>query len=125
MKVVAIDLDGVILKDDGWSGQDSFGEPLETTTWWHVLYRLGFTDIPKSNCKLHPREALETIRFNGYVIVIWTTRSREDLVAECLKNHGIPFDFINTNPHGPEDSSRKIMADYYIDNRAIEFNVEG
>ena len=97
-KTLAVDLDGTILEYDGWRGHNHFGKPLPGA-----------------------REALQKLKEQGFVIIIWTTRQNRDKIAEYLKEHGIPFDYINENPHGPPDCSNKIYADYYIDDRAIEF----
>jgi len=98
-KVIAVDLDGVILEFDKWKGHKHFGKP-----------------IPGA------REALEKLKELGFVIVIWTTRDNVDDIARVLKEHNIPFDYINENPFQPPDCSNKIYADVYVDDRAVEFN---
>ena len=104
---VAIDLDGTILDFDlrRWleEGMDYFGEPKENAI-----------------------KALTRLRRLGYNILIYTTRINEALhsgytieqmrqyVAAVLYVHHIPYDEIWMNKGKP-------LADYYVDDRAIEF----
>ena len=97
-KVVAVDLDGTILEYNGWRGHSRFGKPIEGA-----------------------KEALEELKRRGFIIVIWTTRFNTKEIGEYLRRCGIPFDYINENPYQPPDCSNKIYADYYIDDRAVEF----
>ncbi len=97
-KTIAIDLDGTILEYHGWMGHDFFGRPIPGAI-----------------------KALKRLKEKGFVIIIWTTRSNKEEIAEYLKSQEIPFDYINENPYGPPDTSNKIYADYYVDDRAIEF----
>jgi len=97
-KVVAIDLDGTILKYSGWKGQKHFESPLPGV-----------------------KEALLELKRRGYIIVVWTTRKNVRDIARYLRNHGIPFDYINENPYQPPDGSNKIYADVYVDDRAVSF----
>lgn|GEM_PF-2881606 len=97
-KVIAVDLDGVVLDYDGWRGHDNFGKVKEGA-----------------------KEALAEFKKRGWVVVIWTTRGRVDKVEKYLREQGVPFDYINENPYGPPDSSRKIHADVYIDDKAVRF----
>lgn len=105
MKVVAIDLDGVILKFDEWRGVDHFGEPIEGA-----------------------RLALEKLKEMGFEIIIYTNRTNPGTnpgytkymlaakVEKALRQHDIPFDKI--------ELSGKPLAKYYIDDRAIRFEGE-
>lgn len=97
-KTIAVDLDGTIIEYDGWKGEDHFGKPIKGA-----------------------KSALKTLKDKGYIIIIWTTRGDKDKVAKYLKEHDIPFDYINENPYQPPNTSCKIYADYYIDDRAVEF----
>lgn len=97
-KTIAVDLDGTILEYDGWKGHDHFGKPLPGV-----------------------REALQKLKEQGFVIIIWTTRNNREEIAKYLKEQGIPFDYINENPYGPPGGSNKVYADYYVDDRAVEF----
>jgi len=96
-KTVAIDLDGTLATYDGWQGEDHFG-------------------------RLRPnaKEVLQALQEKGYQIIIWTTRGDKKKVAGWLDSHGLPYDFINENPDQPEGSSQKVIADLYIDDRAID-----
>lgn len=97
MLILAVDFDGTLVNEDG---QGSY----------HV--------IPGA------REALERFRQNGYHIVIHTCRigiamaegrvKREvEVIKETLTFFAIPFDEIYMAP--------KMVADLYIDDRAIAF----
>lgn len=67
------------------------------------------------------KEAIERFYDNGIRIIIWTCRDDLDNVADWLDINMIPYDHINQNPDQTTDS-RKIMADYYIDDRGISAN---
>jgi|Deesub1362B_J571_1020462.scaffolds.fasta_scaffold02356_6 hypothetical protein len=97
-RVVAVDLDGVILEHEGWQGHNSFGRVKDGAI-----------------------EALSEFRKHGYVIVIWTTRKNVDEIRRYLEENGVPFDYINEHPFGPPGTSRKIWADVYLDDRAVRF----
>jgi hydroxymethylpyrimidine pyrophosphatase-like HAD family hydrolase len=59
---------------------------------------------------------------NGDMIIIWTCRGGKELqeAIDFLKANNVPFDYVNGNPTNSfGDDTRKIYADYYIDDRAI------
>lgn len=62
---------------------------------------------------------LDAIRAGGARIIIFTVRGTVDLVKEWLTEHDMPYDYINENPDQPPDSSGKVIADVYLDDRAI------
>lgn len=98
-KTICVDFDGTISQYDGWEGNGNYGDPL-----------------PNVVKALHSLKALE------YKIIIFTTRAEDFLIAEYLEKHNIPFDEINRNSDNPPYSNMgKPIADYYIDDRAIEF----
>lgn len=99
-KVVAVDFDGTLC----------------TNAWPNI----GVIDIFQKRviqrlCELHKA---------GWVIILWTCREGkylEDAVKFCV-NNSIPIDYINENiPEIKETfgDSRKICADLYIDDRAV------
>jgi hypothetical protein len=94
---VAVDLDGTLAKD---KSSDTIGDP-----------RPG------------AKRAMEELQRLGYRIIIFTVRDNDKLVRNWCNKHEIPFDYINENPDQPEDGSNKIIADVYIDDRAI--NADG
>ncbi len=99
-RIVCVDLDGTIAHYTEWFGEHHFGNV-----------------IP--GCK----KALETLRDNNWIIIIYTTRANKKLISEYLIANNIPFDFINENPNQPENAiGGKPFADVYIDDRAIRFN---
>ena len=96
-KVLAVDLDGTLLKDD----HPALGKP-----------------IPDVVAVLH------AVRAAGVKIVIWTVRDEDEKVRKHLLDADVPFDYIYENPFGPSNGSRKIYADVYLDNHAIQFDGE-
>lgn len=100
-KIIAVDFDGTIVKDN-WPG---FGE-----------------------LKHEVIEAMRREKEAGTYIIIWTCRSGEDLsyMQYFLDHHNIPYDRINANaPWILEEwkrDNRKIFAHEYIDDKAT--NVE-
>lgn len=101
-KTIAVDLDGVIFKYDGWKGIDYYGEPIEGV-----------------------RKSLRYLKYSmGYRIEIYTNRLNKEnnkgysntqlrrKVARALLKHKIPFDGI---------ALAKPLAEFYIDDRAIRF----
>ena len=67
-------------------------------------------------------KAIEVIKKlkRKHTICLWTCRHGEALqqVVDTLEqNYGLVFDYINDSPY--TTGSRKIVADYYIDDRAF------
>lgn len=93
---VAVDLDGTLAKKEEPFNPATIGEPIPGAIAWVT--------------KFH--EA-------GARIIIFTVRGDADLVATWLTKHKVPYDHINENPDQPKDSSGKILADVYYDDRAI------
>jgi hypothetical protein len=96
-KILALDLDDTLLHD----AHPDLGKPVAGI-------------IPQ----------LEALRATGWVIVIWTVRNEDKEISEHLKRLGIPFDYINDHPWNIKGASRKIYADVYLDNRALNFDGE-
>lgn len=95
-RVLALDVDGTLLE---YTGSSAFGNPVPGMV----------------------RE-LELLRQMGWKISLWTVRNPSNDLRVHLEKHGVPYDFINQNPHGPADQSRKIYADVYLDDKALSFN---
>ena len=95
-KTIAVDLDGTLAEYTGWKGEDDFGR-----------------------ARPGAREAIQKLHDQGHIIIIFTTRGRRDLVSHWLRDNGIVFDYINENPNQPEGTSGKVVADVYIDDRAV------
>jgi hypothetical protein len=54
--------------------------------------------------------------------ILWTSRSGAylDEAVEWLQEQGLVFDFVNKQPYEtPKNYTRKILADLYVDDRAI------
>jgi len=67
-------------------------------------------------------KALQELKSKGWLIAIWTCREDSKDLREHLKTVGVPFDYVNENPHGPPSSSPKIFGDVYLDDRAVRFD---
>ena len=65
---------------------------------------------------------LKALRAAGWKIVIWTVRDEPDKIAAKLHEEGVPFDYINDHPWNHANSSRKIFAHVYLDDRAMNFD---
>lgn len=90
---------------------------------------LAWTEFPQI---LNPRsEIIAWVKFlkaNGARIILWTCRVGKDLedAVKWCKEQGIEFDAVNENlPDQIEkygNDSRKVNADFYIDDKALEIN---
>jgi 8-oxo-dGTP pyrophosphatase MutT (NUDIX family) len=65
-------------------------------------------------------EALSELAAKGWRIIIWTVRGNTQAVGDYLDVQGIPWDYINENPDQPPDGSGKVIADVYVDDRAVD-----
>ncbi len=59
------------------------------------------------------------LKKKGCRIIVWTVRGNTRLVRRWCKANRVPVDFINTNPDQPPDSSGKLYADVYLDDKAV------
>lgn len=101
-QIVAVDVDGCILKYESFKGVDSFGVPLPGAV-----------------------ESLQAFRLLGWYIIVWTCRPNVDALRQHLDKHEIPFDSINENcPDVTFETSGKVYADVYLDDRGYCFNGE-
>ena len=99
MSTIAVDFDGCIVEFDGWKDKNHIGK-----------------------LKTGAREVINQLA-EEHKIIIYTCRSHLVPVIKFLREEQISYDYINRNPDQPKGvSKRKIMADHYIDDRAIEFN---
>ena len=78
-------------------------------------------------------DKLIELRKDGHKLILWTNRGVNDEypvlteAVEWCKERGLEFDTVNENlPDQKKLSgySPKVMADIYIDDRALEFNAE-
>ena len=101
--IYAIDFDGTLCEKDKYP---SIGEP-----------------------NLLLIEYVKKLKEAGNTIILWTCRCEEQLDAavEWCKSYGLEFDYVNEN--APEliksfgRDNRKIFANYYIDDRALDFKL--
>ncbi len=93
-RTLAVDFDGVIANYDGYKGPGVLGDP-----------------------RADVREALHTLKNEGWKIIINTTRGQQEL-AKYLAQHGIPFDEFNSNSDY-NTQGIKPVADVYWDDRAV------
>lgn len=98
-KTICIDFDGVIHDySKGWQGDDVFGQM-----------------IPNADT------GTSILKQKGWTIIIFTTRKKTSKLEKWLKEHNIVYDYINENPNQPKNTSGKIIADVYLDDRGICF----
>lgn len=99
--IIAIDFDGIIVKDK----YPYIGDP-----------------IPNA------KEAILELHNEGHYLILWTCRCGKELqdAVNYLHENGIIFDAINENAPSQIEKygtdSRKIFADVYIDDRQV-FNL--
>lgn len=101
--IIAVDFDCCIAHYKKWKGIDVFGPPIEGA-----------------------KDALIDLKSQGHRIIIYTCRIPSLKLQNYLKTNGIPFDAINENPWtwlaDPDPTiPRKILADVYIDDKAVTF----
>lgn len=103
--IIAVDFDGVLAAAGKWPAA---GEPNKELIKW-----------------------LSDLRSAGHKVILWTCRAGESLEAavSLCREHGLEFDAINDNiPEIVEQfghNSRKITADFYIDDKAVYVKYAG
>lgn len=93
---IAVDLDGTLATYDGWKGEEHFGKLRDGA-----------------------KDALEALKDKGHKIIVFTTRGDKELIKKWLDENELSYDHINENPDQPAGSSGKVIADVYIDDRAV------
>lgn len=69
------------------------------------------------------KEAMQGFKDAGYRTVINSVFGDREAIRVWLDKHGIPCDYINESPWGNDtDTSGKIDADVYVDDRGLHFN---
>ena len=96
-KIIAIDFDGTIVKDE----YPKIGPP-----------------------QLFAFETMKKMQQNGYRLILWTLRETKKLeeAVEFCKNNGVEFYAVNKNypeEKVTDDTIRKLHADIFIDDRNI------
>ena len=93
---IAVDLDGTLATALTPYCADAIGKPRPQAQAWMKKFRQA-----------------------GARLIVFTVRGNKVLVRDWLNEHAIPFDFINENPDQPPDASGKVIADVYLDDRAV------
>lgn len=101
-KWICFDFDGVIASYEGWKGFDVLGKPNGAVI-----------------------QTIQVLKSRGYAITILTTRLDTPTMRSWLKEHGVPFDSINSNAHNPPNTSQKPIYHAIIDDRAINYKDQG
>jgi len=96
--IIGIDFDGVLAQYDGWKGEFVLGDPMPGA-----------------------KEALESLKKEGYLILVWTTRGNSPHLREWFEKHQIPYDFINSAPVCKHQNPGKPPCIAWIDDRGIRF----
>lgn len=78
-----------------------------------------YPDIGQPNISL--MSILNRLQLHGHTIVLWTCREGKELseAVEWLDTNGFRPDYVNCNVPWLGFDCRKIAADWYIDDRAI------
>ena len=89
-----------------------------------TLFKTNYPKILEPNLPLI-RKCIE-LQSRGYLISLWTCRKGKELreAVDACASQGLIFDHINKNEKKRiryYGDSRKMSADYYIDDRAISF----
>ena len=93
---VAVDLDGTLAEHGPFKGKDHF----------HPV-RPGAARFMKR------------LKAEGYRVIIYTCRGDEQAVRGWLADNDIPYDGVNKNPDQPPDTSDKLYAAAYVDDRSV------
>lgn len=93
---ICVDLDGTLAEKEEPFNPKTIGNPREEAVEWVRLFH----------------EA-------GARIIIFTVRGDTKLVEGWLKQNDVPYDYVNENPDQPPNSSGKVFADVYWDDRAF------
>lgn len=94
---IAVDLDGTLAEQE---------EPFDPKT----------IGKPRTGAKKWMKKFHEA----GARLIVFTVRGDNKLVEDWLKEHDVPYDHINENPDQPPDSSGKVFAHLYYDDRALD-----
>jgi len=93
---IAVDLDGTLAEQEEPFNRETIGKPREHAVEWTRLFHKA-----------------------GARIIIFTVRGSTELVKAWLDENDVPYDYVNENPDQPPDSSGKVFADVYWDDRAF------
>jgi len=94
---VAVDLDGTIAKP-------------------YTKFDINKIEAPRPGVA----DALQKFKDKGWRVIIFTVRGDRQQIEDYLTEYEIPYDYINENPDQPPGASGKVLADIYIDDRAVD-----
>jgi len=92
--ILAVDLDGTLANEDSDFDTEKIGSPI-----------------------YNAKKIMDEVKELDVCIIINTCRGDKKVISAWLDEHEIAYDHVNENPHQPNDSSDKIMADRYWDNK--------
>ena len=95
-KTIAVDFDGTLAAYDP-KDYPKIGEPLP-----------GMIDL------------LKKLKVEDWNIIVFTCRGADEVKA-WLDSHEVPYHGINHDPGNPREKSGKVMADVYLDDKAVRF----
>ena len=67
-------------------------------------------------------EGLKALKEAGWTIILFTTRKSTGALYDFLADNDLTVDYVNWNPDQPKNSSGKLIADVYLDDRGICFD---
>jgi len=76
-------------------------------------------DVMKLKPRRGARKALKEFQDAGYRVIIFTVRGDKQAIKDWCHEHDIPIDYVNENPDQPPDTSGKVIADCYLDDKAV------
>ena len=71
---------------------------------------------------------VQELHKRGWIIILWTCKPIDDLIKKWCRDHEIPIDYYNENPHaiswfemnyGFSNWSEKVFADVYLDDSSF------
>lgn len=100
MPTIAVDLDGVLARYEGWQGVETIGDPIpEAREFLHNLRRRG-------------RVVIYTVRTTNRGDTELTPDELVAIIEDWLNEHDMPYDEVWTGPGKP-------IAVAYVDDRAV------
>lgn len=77
-------------------------------------------DVSKLEPRPNARKWMKRFQDMGARVIVFTTRGDKPGIKDWCHEHDVPIDYVNENPDQPPDTSGKIIADVYWDDRAVD-----